>query len=180
MESDVKNPTWKMIGGYIVVIALLVFIALMMSCGSRTSEISINKTSEKTKEQSSSQGQVKKESGSQETKSSVQATNTVDEDKSVVVTEKFDKGELKERTTETKNIKRTDNSTKTKNKVKYVYNTTDSLFKTETYKMITITTHKKDKETESSNSQWAWVAGIVLVVLVLAYFVYKRFTRPKI
>lgn len=116
MESDVKNPTWKMIGGYIFVIALLVFIALMMSCGTRRVDENTQKNSESNKTEQSLESKKESESNVDSQSKSSQQNDKTEENTETTTTTKFnDSGKPIETTTTTKTGKVVD-KTKYRNK----------------------------------------------------------------
>ncbi len=172
MVSNVKNPVWKMLSGYIVFIFLLIVIAMVSGCSSRKVNTSILKTTDTSKEQIDTNGQTKKEDVSEVTKSSEEKINKVDEDKTVVVTEKFDNGALKERTTETRNVRKTDNSNKKESSVEKRKIYLDSVFVNRVYKTEKHTSKSKDKDTDVTNYALYWMLGVVGIVLIVALFLY--------
>lgn len=173
MESNVKKPVWKMLVGYVLFVFLLIVIAMVSSCSSRKVQTDLFKATESSKEEVSSKGKVKKESGSEGLKTSVEQKNTVDEKQEQRVREVFDEnGKLKERITELLNSKKTDNSSKTKTKKLYVYNNTDSTFNNTIYRTRTITIKEKSKGIDANNNALYWTLGIIGVAGVILVFIY--------
>lgn len=116
MESDVKNPTCKMIGCYIVIIALLIFIALMMSCGTRRVDENTQKNYESSKTEQSLESKKESESDVNSQSKSSQHNDKTEENTETTTTTKFNEsGKPVETTTTTKTGKVVD-KTKYRNK----------------------------------------------------------------
>lgn len=161
---------------------ILIAIVLTSSCSKRVVGTDTKKSSEQSKEQSSSQGQVKKESGSETLKTSEEAKNVVDEKQEQRVTELFDEnGKLKQRITELLNSKKTDNSTKRNNLSTTVYQNTDSVFNNTVFRTRTITIKEKSKDVESDKSITGnfSIWGILGVTLILGGLVWLYFYLKK-
>lgn len=180
MESDVKNPVWKMLIGYIVLMVLLIVLSILTSCGARKSDVKIDNTKSKQDEKSTSEGQVKKEHSTSNETVDKQKNNDVEQNLKQAITELYNEnGTLKSRITTLEKQKTDKSSSNDRRALKTANFRTDSNFTNTLYRTVTITTHVKDKKTESSNKQWGWVVGVALVVLILAYFTYRYFKPSK-
>lgn len=172
------NIGWSV---FIVYVLLLALIAMCSSCGVR--KVGTSKESSKNVNESKeeSKAKVTKESSSSEEVETKEKNDIVKEKQETKVTEKFNPdGSLNERTTETKNKKSTDRSTKDRKYLKTSKTNVDSTITNKIYRNIIITEKKKVKDVESDKTVAAnfggWVPLILVLVIISVIFfvVYKR------
>lgn len=157
---------------------LMVVAGLVQGCGTRKSDVNIHKSSEVVREADNT---VTKE----ETKSEVEKKSTeeeksdkVDEKQEQKITELYDEnGRLKSRITELLNSKSTDKSTKAKQSSETLKTSQIKTVNNYITKEVRINTKEKIKSTEQSNGNLYLMIGLVLIVGMLLYFVYKRLSK---
>lgn len=163
-----------------IIVLILFILGVLQSCGSRRSEVSIQKDSDKNVEKTTDKGEVTKESSTKEENKASEQIAKVNEKQEQRITELYDEnGKLKQRITELINSKDTDNSKKEESRSYVTKLRVDSNFYTTVYKDRTITKYVKSKETVSSNTGWIIAFSIMgLVALLFGYLYWK--VRPKV
>lgn len=163
-----------------IIVLILFLLGILQSCGSRRSEVNIQKDSDKSTEKTVDKGEVSKESSTTDNSKIIEQLAKINEKKEQRIIELYDSlGRLKQRITENVSSKDSDNSKKEESRSYVTKLRVDSNFYTTLYKDRTITKYVKSKKVVSSNTGWIIAFTIMgLVALLFGYLYWK--VRPKV
>ncbi len=163
------------------IMIIMVALGLIQSgCGSRKSNVDLLKQSEKIDEGSKDKGEEKSET---EKKSESKEENKNDKTEDIVTTvvedHLNDKGEVIKRVTSTKTEKRTDRSVSNKSASESLKTFEYKSWVKTYWKTVTIKVKEKHKQTESSNTAFYVVIGILGGIALLFGYLYVK-TRRRV
>lgn len=158
-----------------IIVLILFLLGILQSCGSRRSEVNIQKDSDKSTEKTVDKGEISKESSTSDNSKIIEQLAKVNEKKEQRIIDIYDSlGRLKQRITENVSSTDTDNSKKEESRSYVTKLRVDSNFYTTVYKYRTITKYLKSKEVVSSNTGWTIAFTIMgLVALLFGYLYWK-------
>lgn len=158
-----------------ILFMLLLIAGLCQSCGSRKAQTQIAKTEVKAKEESKDSGTQKSQTESSTKVIEAEKNDKVDENITRRVEELYNEnGQLIKRITELINTKSTYKSTKDKSVLESLISFEYKTWVKTYYKVITIHTKEKSKESKTNNNAFYIVIGILgVLVIVLGWLYYK-------
>jgi len=165
-----KNLAWTLF-----ILILLVLGIMQSGCGSRRSQVNIQKDSDKNVEKTTDKGEVTKESSTKEESKASEQAAKVNEKQEQRITELYsENGTLKSRITELINSRDTDNSKKEESRSYLTKLRVDSNFYTTVYKDRTITKCIKEKSVKTSNVAFYVVIGVLGAIALLFGYLYIK------
>lgn len=147
-------------------------IALIpISCGTRKSATKILKNAEIVKEETKSEGVVKKVEEKKEVIKEVAKEKSVDENKEITVVELFsDSGVIKSRVITTKIGRKSNSNEKAKIISNESFKDVDSSYNNSSKKSSEVTSYSKEKTTTRKNDGWYYVVGIIGLAALAFWF----------
>lgn len=157
------------------VILYTALVLILLSCGTRKSNVDLFKQSEKTNEGSKEKSEEKVETNSEKNYVEVKMRDKSELVYTTVVKEKLDSsGKVKERTSTTKSETRKDNSQTNKKSSETSKTFAYKTFTKTYWKEITIRIKEKHKQTKSSNLYWILALAFLGGLVVLFAYLYLK------
>lgn len=157
-----------------VIVRLVLYAAICMvpiSCGTRKAATKILKNASVIKEESKSEGVVKKVEAVKSENKDVAKSLDIVEDKTIVVTELYnDSGIIKSRVITTKIGRKSNNISNTKIISNEVVKGVDSAYNNSYKKSSEVTSYSKEKTTTRKNDGWYWAIGFIGLAALAFWF----------
>lgn len=157
---------------HLIRLVLYICIALVpISCGTRKSSAKILKNAEIIKEETKSEGVVKKNEAVKSENKEVAKSRDIIEDKTIVVTELYnDSGIIKSRFISTVIGRKSNSNEKVKSVFMDAIISVDSVFNNQAKLSNEVTSYSKEKTVTSDRNGWYYVMGIVAVIAMAFWF----------
>jgi len=154
---------------------MLLVMGILQSCGSRKSEVSIQKDVDKSTEKSTNEGNVSKEGSTKGVSTKSEQADKTDELQEKKITELYDSlGRIQKRVVELTNRKVVDKGSKAESRLYETKINIDSNFYTTVYRDRLITKYVKSKETLTNNTAFYVVIGLLVAIALLFFFLYVK------